>query len=95
MAEYELMCILSPDTDSTALEQITERLQEIVTQAEGQIETVDRWGKRRLAYEIEGRTEGQYVVMLFASDPGVPSELERVLNLDERVMRHMLFRRDQ
>lgn len=95
MNEYELMAILEPDLDSQDLDRIVDNLGSIVSSQEGEVIEVDRWGKRRLAYEIDGKTDGLYVVITFKSNPDVPREMRRVLNLNERVIRHMILRADE
>lgn len=88
------MCIFNPDLDSDAIDAVAARLSEVITGSGGQVANLDRWGKRRLAYEIDNNTEGQYVVMTFSSDPQAPREIQRILNLDDKVIRHMVFRKD-
>lgn len=95
MNQYELMVILEPDLDSQALDRILDNLGSIVSSNDGEVAEVDKWGQRRLAYEIDGKTEGQYVVVTFKSEEDVPREIQRVLNLNESVLRHMILRTDE
>lgn len=91
---YEIMLVLQPDLEEEATDALLERLTGVVTSEGGSIENLDRWGKRRLAYEIKGFTEGFYVVMDFQAEPATASELERIVKLTDGVIRHLLIRRD-
>ena len=61
----------------------------------GEIEKVDKWGKRRFAYEINDNTEGFYVVIDFKAESGATSEVERILKITDEVVRYLLVRKDQ
>lgn len=92
--KYETIFVL----DSTLAEEEIEQLQEKFTNliaASGEIENVDVWGKRRLAYPIDYKTEGYYVLVNFSSSPEFPKELERVYGITEGVLRTIVIRRDE
>lgn len=95
MRPYELVFILRPDLEEDAVQATIDRMAQIVEQGGGQVENIDRWGKRRLAYEIQGYREGNYTVLQFQSDQSVTTELERVLQLSEDVVRYLTVRRDE
>lgn len=95
MRPYEVMYILDPQLDEEAIGALVERFEKIVTDGGGEIEKTDRWGKRRLAYEIDDRTEGFYVVMNFRSESAPAKELERVMKISDGVIRHLLVRREE
>ena len=90
MRAYELMVILSPEVEDRAVEPSLSKFLEIVTNEGGSIDNVDIWGRRRLAYEIQ--SEGIYAVVNFTSTPETAAELDRVLNLNESVMRTKIIR---
>lgn len=93
---YEIMLVLDPELDQEeAMEALLQRLQGVVTDGGGEITKMDPWGKRRLAYEVRGNTEGYYVVMNFRSESSVAQELERVVKLTDGVIRHLLVRLDE
>lgn len=94
MREYEVMLILEPDSDESVVGSVTDRITGVVAGAGGSVAKVDRWGKRRLAYEIDKRTDGYYLVVQFTADPTTVSELERVLSLTDGVVRAKVVRRD-
>ncbi|MGI6036372.1 MAG: 30S ribosomal protein S6 [Limnochordia bacterium] len=96
MRPYEIMLVLDPELDQEeAMEALLQRLQGVVTDGGGEITKMDPWGKRRLAYEVRGNTEGYYVVMNFRSESSVAQELERVVKLTDGVIRHLLVRLDE
>ena len=90
MRDYELICIVHPDLDESAFNDIVERIQGWITESGGEIVKVDLWGKRNLAYPIRKQTEGQYVMFETRMDPSENAELERNLGLLEPVMRYLI-----
>ncbi|NMB46929.1 MAG: 30S ribosomal protein S6 [Firmicutes bacterium] len=94
MRPYEMMLVLQPVLEEEATDALLERLTGVITNEGGSVENLDRWGKRRLAYEINGFTEGFYVVMDFQAEPATASELERIVKLADGVIRHLLIRKD-
>jgi small subunit ribosomal protein S6 len=93
LREYEIMLIVDPDADETALTAVIDRVSGIITGRGGEVKKVDRWGRRRLTFEINRRTEGQYVVMQFQADPEVVQQLERTLRVADEVLRHKVVKR--
>jgi len=87
MREYEAMLILPPDAEDTAVDGVVERITGVLADREGEVGRVDKWGRRRLAYEIARNTEGYYVVVGFRAEPGAILELDRVLSLTDEVIR--------
>ena len=92
--KYELMVIADPELDERGLKKLTEQYLELVTKEGGSVENTDIWGRRKLAYEIDGKTEGNYVVVNYTTTPEVSAELDRVLNLNESVVRTKILRKD-
>lgn len=92
MRAYELMVILNPEVEDRAVEPALSKFLEIVTNAGGTIDNLDIWGRRRLAYEIQKKSEGIYAVVNFTASPETAAELDRVLNLNESVMRTKIIR---
>jgi small subunit ribosomal protein S6 len=92
---YELMLLLSPELEEEAVEALLARTTEIVTSRNGEITNIDKWGKRRLAYEVQDHTEGFYVVIKFKADNEATTEVDRVLKITEEVLRFLLVRTDQ
>ncbi len=94
LAQYELMYILKPDLGEEQLTEDFERVAQIVAQSGGTIEKSDKWGRRKLAYEVDGYTEGLYSVVTFqgTGDPG--NEITRLLRIHEDVLRSIVVRVD-
>jgi small subunit ribosomal protein S6 len=90
MRNYELVCIVQPELDETAFKGVVERVSSWITEAGGNVDKVDIWGRRRLAYQIRKQREGQYVLLNLTLDPKAASELERNIRYLEPVLRHML-----
>ena len=92
MRLYELMFILDPALAEEAVEAELKAAQDMITREEGAILEVQRWGKKRLAYEIERRKEGYYVLIRFTGGAKLIDELERHFKLNEAALRHLLVR---
>ncbi len=93
MNKYELMFVINPELEDSAKEAMIETVKGIIA-AEGEVSNTDVWGIRKLAYPIEKKTEGYYVVMQFAAAPTLPKELDRRLRISENCMRHVIIRKD-
>ena len=74
---------------------MVERFSNLIVSEGGEIENVDEWGKRRLAYPIQDFREGYYVLMNFKADPQLPSELERNYKITDEVIRYIIIRDDE
>jgi small subunit ribosomal protein S6 len=90
MRNYELVCIFQPELDETAFKSAVDRVSSWVTEAGGNVDKVDVWGRRRLAYHIRKQSEGQYVLLNISLDPKAASGLERNIRYLETVLRHLL-----
>lgn len=95
MRAYELMFIVDPELDQDAVEKIIERVTQSIAGQGGEVLSLDRWGKRRLAYEIAGRTEGNYNLVTFRCTPEGSGEVNRVLRITEGVLRHLLVKQEE
>lgn len=91
---YEAVYILDADSGEERISAITTKYRQIIETGGGAIEKIDVWERRRLAYEIKGRTEGIYVVMQFRSKPPVEAELRRIFQISEDQIRFIIIRRD-
>ncbi|MBM9432161.1 30S ribosomal protein S6 [Flaviflexus equikiangi] len=92
--QYELMIILDPEVDERNLGPSLEKMLKVVVDDGGSIDNVDTWGKRRLAYEIQKKTEGVYVVVDLKATSATAQELDRQLGLNESIMRTKLLRKN-
>ncbi|WP_297317023.1 30S ribosomal protein S6 [Bifidobacterium indicum] len=92
--KYEMMFIADPSLDERSLKKLTDQYLEVVTKEGGSVDNIDVWGRRKLAYEIDKNNEGNYVVVEYSCEPAVSSELDRVLNLNESIIRTKILRKD-
>ena len=93
--QYELMVILSPEIDERQVAPNLDKFLKVITNDGGSIDNVDIWGKRRLAYEIQKKTEGIYAVVSFTATSATTQELDRQLNLNEQIMRTKVLRAEE
>ena len=94
MTNYELMFIIDPALEDEAKESVIEAVKGII-ETEGEVGEVDVWGMRKLAYPIQKKSEGYYVVVTFKAQPTLPKELDRRLRISDNVMRHMIINNDE
>ena len=91
---YEVMVILDPDLEERTVAPSLDTYLNVVRQDGGTVENVDVWGKRRLAYEINKKSEGIYAVVQLQAEPATVKELDRQLTLNESVLRTKVIRPD-
>lgn len=94
MRHYELMLILDSDLDERTINTTVEKLLKVIPSEGGTVDSVDVWGRRRFAYEINKKAEGYYVVVDFHAQPDTTKELDRQLGLNETVLRTKILRPD-
>ena len=87
MKKYESLYVIVPELNEEETKSVIDKFNDIITANGGEIVKVDEWGKRRLAYAINYKTEGYYVLVVFNGEPALPAELERNLKNDEKIMR--------
>lgn len=91
--EYEMLVLVDPEVDDEKVDAVVDRITEVLTGAGGEVTGVDRWGRRKLAYELENKTEGIYLVVTFRSETQAVNELDRVLSLADEVTRFKVVRK--
>jgi small subunit ribosomal protein S6 len=89
---YEAMLIVIPELDEEQVENTISRFQTIIGRTGGEVRDVNHWGRRKLAYEIEHRTDGDYVVMEFTTGERTLGELKRIVRVSDDVLRHMIVK---
>ncbi len=94
MKAYELLLLLNPSLDEETRAATLDKVQATITADGGVVDSVDSWGKRKLAYEIAKMTEGDYVLVDFHTTPAAIAELDRVLHITDPVVRYMLIARE-
>ena len=95
MSHYEVMVIFDPTLDERSIAPSLDTLLNVVREEGGKVDKVDVWGKRRLAYEIKKNSEGIYAVVEMNCEPATVQELDRLLTLNESVLRTKVLRADQ
>ena len=92
MNKYELVYIIDTAVEEEARKGMVEKFNNLITNNGGEIEKVEEWGKRRLAYAIDYKTEGYYVLVNFSAGSELPLELERNLKINESIIRYQTVR---
>lgn len=95
MKAYELLFFVDPACDEETRAGVMKRIEVAITAEGGTVDNVEDWGKRKLAYEIDKLTEGDYTLVNFHADPTQIAELDRVLRINDAVKRHMIVRRPE
>ncbi|QFQ03401.1 30S ribosomal protein S6 [Corynebacterium urogenitale] len=95
MRQYEMMIIIDPSQDERTVTPSLDKFLDIVRKENGKVEKVDVWGKRRLEYPIQKKEEGIYVVLDLNCEPATVQELDRVLNINDTILRTKVLRKDQ
>jgi small subunit ribosomal protein S6 len=93
--DYEILLLLDPELAEEPQAEVVARVRELIEKGGGTFMRHDVWGKRKLAYEIDKKSDGNYHLLLFSAPPETLDEISRVLKIDDNVMRHMATRRPQ
>ena len=94
MRKYELLFITHADYEEEKVASVIQKYQTVITNGKGTVKSSEKWGKRRLAYEIDEMREGLYILMAFDAERDVSLELDRLLKIDQDIVRHMVSRLD-
>jgi small subunit ribosomal protein S6 len=94
MNNYEVMFIIEATLEDDKKEAAVEMVKEVIS-AGGEVGKVDVWGMRKLAYPIEKKNEGYYVVIEFKANPDLPKELDRRLKISDSIIRHIIINKDE
>ena len=92
MNKYEVVYIIDPAVEDEARKALIARFNELITGNGGSVDKVEEWGKKRLAYAIDYKTEGYYVLVNFQAEADLPKELERNLQISDSVIRYQVIR---
>lgn len=93
MKAYELLFFVAPSIDEETRLAVMKRIDTAITADNGTVDNVDNWGKRKLAYEVNGLTDGDYSLIDFHANPESIAELDRVLRITDAVERFMIVKR--
>lgn len=94
MKAYELLFFVAPTISDEDRVAVMKRIETTIAEGAGKVDNVGEWGKRKLAYEINGLTDGDYTLVNFHADPQNVAELDRVLRINDAVVRHMIVKRE-
>jgi len=94
MRPYEVMVIFAPETDERSVQPTLEQYLTVITKGGGTVENLDIWGRRRLAYEIQKKSEGIYAVITLSAEPDDVKEMDRQFRINESIMRTKVIRPD-
>ena len=95
MRKYEMMVLIDSDVDERQAPALVDKHLEVITKGGGSIENIDIWGRRRLAYDINKKSEGIYAVVNFTATSEATQELDRQLKLNEQIMRTKVLRAEE
>jgi len=95
MRSYECIYIINPELEAEGISAAVEKYSNLVTANGGEIVKVDEWGRRRLAYEIQKRRDGYYVLMEYKGAADFVAELERIMLIDENIMKFLVTRKEE
>ena len=93
MKAYELLFFVAPTIEDETRLAVMKRIETTIAEGEGKVDNGEDWGKRKLAYEVAGLTEGDYTLIEFHANPANIAELDRVLRITDAVVRHKIVRR--
>jgi small subunit ribosomal protein S6 len=94
MNKYETLYIVKPDLEDAQVEEIAKKFAKVIEDHGGLVSHAGKWDKRKLAYEIDGFKEGNYILMNFECEPTVPKELNRQMSISDDIIRYRIFRLD-
>lgn len=92
MRKYETVYVIRPDLDEEKTLETVEKYKSLIENNGGEVTNIDKWGKRRLAYEIDDFREGVYIVKKFSAESKVAGELDRVFKISDEILRHIIIR---
>jgi small subunit ribosomal protein S6 len=92
MNKYECIFIIDPEIGEEGIQALVEKFKNLL-ETSAQLESIDEWGKRKLAYEIADRNEGYYVLTNFSANSDFPRELERIFKITDGVIKYMIVKK--
>ncbi|HOJ12294.1 MAG TPA: 30S ribosomal protein S6 [Clostridiales bacterium] len=93
LKNYEALYIIDAQLEENAIKETVEKFSTLISTS-AQLKSTDEWGKRRLAYEINKKNEGYYVLTEFSAEPDFPQELERIFKITEGIIKYLIVNRD-
>jgi small subunit ribosomal protein S6 len=93
LKKYETIFIINSEVGEEATKALVEKFKNLL-ETSAQLENIDEWGKRKMAYEIDDKTDGYYVLANFSSSPDFPAELERIYKITEEILKYIIIKKD-
>lgn len=94
MRKYEAMVIARPELSDADVQKLADRFKGVIEEQGGTCNNASKWEKRKLAYEINGNKEGNYVLFEFECDPKAPHEIDRLMGINDDIIRHRIFSKE-
>ncbi|NLK72245.1 MAG: 30S ribosomal protein S6 [Clostridiales bacterium] len=94
MVKYEVLFIINAELEDDKKNAVIEMAKETIS-ADGEVENVDVWGNKKLAYPIQKKNEGFYVLITFNANPDLPKELDRKLRISDDVLRYIIVNKEE
>ncbi len=91
--KYEALFVINPDLDEENTKAVVEKFKNLI-ETSAELENIDEWGKRKLAYKVKDKTEGYYVLANFSADSDFPRELERIFKITDEIIRYLIIKKD-
>jgi small subunit ribosomal protein S6 len=91
---YETIFVINPDVGEENIKALIEKFKGLL-ETSAQLENIEEWGKRKLAYEVQDKNEGYYVLANFKADPAFPHELERIYKITDGIIKYMIIKKDE
>ncbi|MDK2820606.1 MAG: small subunit ribosomal protein [Clostridia bacterium] len=95
MRNYESVFVIKPDLEAEATAALIEKFTKLIADQGGEVVQVNEWGKKRMAYEVRKYREGYYVIIEFKGAPNVSQELERLLRINDDILRYLITRLEE
>ena len=92
MRKYEVMVLIDSEVDERQVPALVDKHLEVITKGGGTVDNIDIWGRRRLAYDINKKSEAIYAVLQVTAEPAIVSEMDRLMTIDERIVRTKVLR---
>jgi len=95
MRDYELVIIVTPEIDETATAEVVDKVKSWITEVEGSIESLEEWGRQKMAYLVDNQKEGQYYLFNLKLEPSAVVNLERNFRLQESILRFLIINKEE
>jgi len=95
LRNYELVIIFDPSLEEEAIDTELSKITSLIEKEKCKISDIDKWGIRKLAYPIKSQENGYYLIVYFEGNGSIVSELDRVIKINDKILRHLIVKSDQ